>query len=129
MPVPRAMSDMHNSAAGQTHFGYQTVDERDKARRVADVFDSVASKYDVMNDLMSLGMHRAWKRFTLSLTGLRPGQRALDVAGVVCAQAPDPAYAPLDRAYAAQTEFGQPLVDSTFTPRIAESCARDTGCL
>ena len=75
MPVPRAMSDTHNSAAGQTHFGYQTVDERDKARRVADVFDSVASKYDVMNDFMSLGMHRAWKRFTLAASGVRPGDR------------------------------------------------------
>ena len=64
-----------------THFGYETVEEREKARRVADVFDSVASRYDLMNDLMSGGMHRLWKRFTLSQTGLKPGQRALDVAG------------------------------------------------
>ena len=81
MPVLRAMRDTHNSAAGQTHFGYQTVDERDKARRVADVFDSVASKYDVMNDFMSLGMHRAWKRFTLAASDVRPGDRVLDIAG------------------------------------------------
>jgi demethylmenaquinone methyltransferase/2-methoxy-6-polyprenyl-1,4-benzoquinol methylase len=83
MPVLHAMSDPHNKAgsAGQTHFGYQTVDERDKARRVADVFDSVASKYDVMNDFMSLGMHRAWKRFTLAASGVRQGDRVLDIAG------------------------------------------------
>jgi demethylmenaquinone methyltransferase/2-methoxy-6-polyprenyl-1,4-benzoquinol methylase len=83
MPVLHAMSDPHNkaSSAGQTHFGYQTVDERDKARRVADVFDSVASKYDVMNDFMSLGMHRAWKRFTLAASGVRQGDRVLDIAG------------------------------------------------
>ena len=83
MPVRHAMSDPHNkaSSAGQTHFGYQTVDERDKARRVADVFDSVASKYDVMNDFMSLGMHRAWKRFTLAASGVRQGDRVLDIAG------------------------------------------------
>src|SRR5258708_16137813 len=53
----------------------------DKAERVRSVFASVAGKYDVMNDLMSFGVHRLWKHFTLSLTGLRPGQRALDVAG------------------------------------------------
>ena len=64
-----------------TDFGYQTVDWQDKAGKVRAVFESVASKYDIMNDLMSLGAHRLWKRFTLSLTGLRPGQSALDVAG------------------------------------------------
>jgi demethylmenaquinone methyltransferase / 2-methoxy-6-polyprenyl-1,4-benzoquinol methylase len=62
-------------------FGFEQVPWKDKARRVRAVFDSVAGKYDVMNDLMSLGVHRLWKRFTLSLTGLRDGQRALDVAG------------------------------------------------
>jgi len=62
-------------------FGYQRVPWHEKARRVRGVFDSVAPNYDLMNDLMSGGAHRLWKRFTLSLTHLRPGQRALDVAG------------------------------------------------
>jgi demethylmenaquinone methyltransferase / 2-methoxy-6-polyprenyl-1,4-benzoquinol methylase len=62
-------------------FGYERVPWRDKVRRVRGVFDSVAGNYDRMNDLMSGGAHRLWKRFTLSLTHLRPGQRALDVAG------------------------------------------------
>lgn len=64
-----------------THFGFETVATGDKARRVREVFDSVASRYDVMNDLMSLGTHRLWKAFALARTGLRPGQYALDVAG------------------------------------------------
>jgi demethylmenaquinone methyltransferase/2-methoxy-6-polyprenyl-1,4-benzoquinol methylase len=64
-----------------TDFGYQQVPWQDKARRVRSVFDSVAGKYDVMNDLMSGGAHRLWKQFTLSLANLRPGQSALDVAG------------------------------------------------
>src|ERR1700743_315006 len=62
-------------------FGFEKVAAADKAGRVRSVFESVAGKYDVMNDLMSFGAHRLWKHFTLSLTGLRPGQRALDVAG------------------------------------------------
>ena len=65
----------------QTHFGFQSVDENEKAARVAGVFSSVAGNYDVMNDLMSAGVHRLWKRFTLGLANLRPGQKALDVAG------------------------------------------------
>jgi demethylmenaquinone methyltransferase/2-methoxy-6-polyprenyl-1,4-benzoquinol methylase len=64
-----------------THFGFETVDEKDKARKVAGVFTSVASKYDVMNDLMSVGLHRIWKRFAVGLANVRPGQRVLDVAG------------------------------------------------
>jgi len=64
-----------------TDFGFQRVPQADKARRVRGVFDSVASNYDLMNDLMSAGTHRLWKRFTLGLANLRPGQRALDVAG------------------------------------------------
>jgi len=64
-----------------THFGYETVDAAEKAGRVREVFDSVAGNYDLMNDLMSLGSHRLWKRFLLGRTGLRPGQAALDVAG------------------------------------------------
>jgi len=70
-----------NDQKNQTHFGYQIVPEADKARHVRGVFDSVAGKYDLMNDLMSGGLHRLWKRFTLARTGLRPGQAALDVAG------------------------------------------------
>lgn len=65
----------------QTHFGYQNVDESEKAQRVKGVFDSVASKYDVMNDLMSLGMHRAWKAYTVAVANLREGDRVLDIAG------------------------------------------------
>ena len=65
----------------QTHFGFQTVDEQDKAKRVRGVFDSVASKYDIMNDLMSGGMHRAWKAYTVMVANLKEGDRALDIAG------------------------------------------------
>jgi demethylmenaquinone methyltransferase/2-methoxy-6-polyprenyl-1,4-benzoquinol methylase len=65
----------------ETDFGYERVPWDEKQRRVRGVFDSVAGNYDLMNDLMSGGAHRLWKEFTLSLTGLRPGQRALDVAG------------------------------------------------
>ena len=64
-----------------THFGFETVAEEEKARRVAGVFTSVASKYDIMNDLMSAGLHRVWKRFAISVSGVRKGQRVLDVAG------------------------------------------------
>lgn len=64
-----------------THFGFETVAEEDKAKRVAGVFTSVASKYDIMNDLMSAGLHRLWKRFAVGLANVRPGQRVLDVAG------------------------------------------------
>ena len=64
-----------------TDFGFQSVPEGEKAGRVAGVFDSVATKYDLMNDLMSAGLHRLWKRFTVEQSGLRPGQRVLDVAG------------------------------------------------
>jgi demethylmenaquinone methyltransferase/2-methoxy-6-polyprenyl-1,4-benzoquinol methylase len=73
------MSD--SSRDGQTHFGFQTVDEREKARRVAEVFHSVAGRYDLMNDLMSAGLHRVWKAFTVARAALRPGMTVLDVAG------------------------------------------------
>jgi demethylmenaquinone methyltransferase/2-methoxy-6-polyprenyl-1,4-benzoquinol methylase len=63
-----------------TDFGYQKVPEDEKARKVAGVFDSVASRYDVMNDLMSAGLHRLWKRFAAEATGVRPGESVLDVA-------------------------------------------------
>lgn len=64
-----------------THFGYQTVDKDDKAGMVAGVFHSVAARYDLMNDLMSGGIHRIWKRFTIELSGVRRGNAVLDIAG------------------------------------------------
>ena len=64
----------------RTHFGYREVGEEEKAGMVAEVFRSVADRYDLMNDLMSLGVHRLWKRFAIELSGVRPGQRVLDVA-------------------------------------------------
>ena len=64
-----------------THFGFQTVAKEQKADMVAHVFHSVASKYDVMNDLMSFGIHRLWKRFTIDCSGVRRGQTVLDLAG------------------------------------------------
>jgi demethylmenaquinone methyltransferase/2-methoxy-6-polyprenyl-1,4-benzoquinol methylase len=65
----------------QTHFGFQNVDEREKAQRVRGVFDSVASRYDVMNDLMSAGLHRLWKRYTITVADAKPGHQVLDIAG------------------------------------------------
>jgi demethylmenaquinone methyltransferase/2-methoxy-6-polyprenyl-1,4-benzoquinol methylase len=64
-----------------THFGFESVDEQDKARRVRSVFDSVAPKYDVMNDLMSMGMHRAWKAYTVLVANVKDGHQVLDIAG------------------------------------------------
>ena len=65
----------------KTHFGYQSVDEAEKAGKVAEVFHSVANKYDVMNDLMSFGLHRLWKKVTIARAQVRPGQKVLDIAG------------------------------------------------
>ena len=65
----------------ETHFGFASVDESAKAGRVRGVFDSVAARYDVMNDLMSLGMHRAWKAYAVAVANVRPGQAVLDIAG------------------------------------------------
>jgi demethylmenaquinone methyltransferase/2-methoxy-6-polyprenyl-1,4-benzoquinol methylase len=64
-----------------THFGFESVDEREKARRVRGVFDSVAPRYDLMNDLMSMGLHRAWKAYTVLVADVKPGQQVLDIAG------------------------------------------------
>lgn len=78
---------MHNSPfppdsdQSTTHFGYKTVNEAEKAAKVADVFHSVAARYDVMNDLMSAGMHRLWKAFTIARANVRPGMKVLDIAG------------------------------------------------
>ena len=65
----------------QTHFGFKKVNEEDKARRVRGVFDSVASKYDIMNDLMSMGMHRAWKAYAVMVGNAKAGDAVLDIAG------------------------------------------------
>jgi demethylmenaquinone methyltransferase/2-methoxy-6-polyprenyl-1,4-benzoquinol methylase len=64
-----------------THFGFESVDEREKAKRVRGVFDSVAPRYDIMNDLMSMGLHRAWKAYTVLAANVQPGDRVLDIAG------------------------------------------------
>ena len=72
---------MQSVSDNKTHFGYQTVDADAKAGMVGQVFDSVASKYDVMNDVMSFGVHRLWKRFTVSQAAVRAGQTVLDLAG------------------------------------------------
>jgi demethylmenaquinone methyltransferase/2-methoxy-6-polyprenyl-1,4-benzoquinol methylase len=69
------------TAMAQTHFGYQSVDESDKALRVRGVFDSVAGRYDLMNDLLSGGLHRAWKAYAVAVADVRPGMRVLDIAG------------------------------------------------
>jgi demethylmenaquinone methyltransferase / 2-methoxy-6-polyprenyl-1,4-benzoquinol methylase len=79
-PPPKPTTPAGTTPAS-VDFGYEEVPAADKARRVRAVFDSVADNYDLMNDLMSAGVHRLWKRFTLGQTGLRPGQAALDVAG------------------------------------------------
>jgi demethylmenaquinone methyltransferase / 2-methoxy-6-polyprenyl-1,4-benzoquinol methylase len=76
--MERKLSQMSDS---KTHFGFQQVEEEEKAKRVAGVFSSVAQRYDVMNDLMSFGLHRFWKVFTIETAGVKPGDRVLDVAG------------------------------------------------
>jgi len=87
---PNRISTMQNTpppapggqpAPGSTHFGFQSVPEGEKARKVAEVFHSVAARYDVMNDLMSGGLHRIWKAFTVGRAAVRPGMRVLDIAG------------------------------------------------
>jgi len=71
----------HDDNQQATHFGFKTVDKKDKASLVAGVFHSVAKQYDVMNDVMSFGIHRLWKRFTIDASGVRPGNKVLDLAG------------------------------------------------
>jgi demethylmenaquinone methyltransferase / 2-methoxy-6-polyprenyl-1,4-benzoquinol methylase len=75
------MDKRQTPAGDTTDFGYQQVPREEKVQRVAQVFDSVADRYDLMNDLMSLGIHRLWKRFTIEMSGVRRGQRVLDLAG------------------------------------------------
>ncbi|HEX2140333.1 MAG TPA: bifunctional demethylmenaquinone methyltransferase/2-methoxy-6-polyprenyl-1,4-benzoquinol methylase UbiE [Woeseiaceae bacterium] len=74
-------SDSHPGQAGTVDFGFEKVAKNDKSRRVREVFDSVADRYDLMNDLMSGGLHRLWKRFTIEQAGVRPGHSVLDLAG------------------------------------------------
>ena len=73
--------DQHNTSESETHFGYTQVKKEQKQGLVADVFHSVAAKYDMMNDVMSFGIHRIWKRFTIDSSGARPGHKVLDLAG------------------------------------------------
>jgi len=74
-------TDKKPGAGGTTHFGYQDVAVEDKTRMVRGVFESVAGKYDLMNDLMSFGVHRLWKRHFIAISNIHPGQRVLDLAG------------------------------------------------
>lgn len=76
-----AAASQQSNADTQTHFGFKQVEKNQKASMVADVFHSVAAKYDVMNDLMSMGIHRLWKRFTIDCSGVRAGHSVLDLAG------------------------------------------------
>ncbi len=83
--IEQADTSVDNNTAAdssqKTHFGFEEVRVEDKAERVASVFHSVAGKYDLMNDLMSGGVHRLWKRFTIEVSGVRPGHKVLDIAG------------------------------------------------
>jgi demethylmenaquinone methyltransferase/2-methoxy-6-polyprenyl-1,4-benzoquinol methylase len=75
------MDSMEDQQSQKTHFGFEEVNESEKNRRVKDVFSSVASQYDIMNDLMSGGLHRVWKHIAVTLSGVREGSRVLDIAG------------------------------------------------
>ncbi|HET6725797.1 MAG TPA: bifunctional demethylmenaquinone methyltransferase/2-methoxy-6-polyprenyl-1,4-benzoquinol methylase UbiE [Gammaproteobacteria bacterium] len=127
---------MDKDASGQTHFGFQQVPVNEKAHRVGAVFDSVATRYDLMNDLMSFGLHRLWKRFTLAQTGVRPGGRALDIAGgtgdVARGLAKQVGAAGsvtmADINYAMLTQGRHRLVDAGFGTRIA-LCQADAEAL
>lgn len=74
-------NNQNTTTDNTTHFGFKTIDKEDKVSMVAGVFHSVAKQYDVMNDLMSFGVHRLWKRFTIDASGVRPGNKVLDLAG------------------------------------------------
>jgi demethylmenaquinone methyltransferase/2-methoxy-6-polyprenyl-1,4-benzoquinol methylase len=80
-PTMPADADTSADKQNTTHFGYKTIEKEDKISMVAGVFHSVAKQYDVMNDLMSFGIHRLWKRFTIDASGVRPGNKVLDLAG------------------------------------------------
>jgi demethylmenaquinone methyltransferase/2-methoxy-6-polyprenyl-1,4-benzoquinol methylase len=93
----------------KTDFGFESVDERDKAKRVRSVFDSVAPRYDLMNDLMSMGLHRAWKAYTVLVADARPGQRVLDLAGGT---------GDLARAFARKVGSGGLVVHTDINPSM-----------
>ena len=80
-PTPASDNATGTPQDDVTHFGFRNVPKSQKAGQVAEVFHSVAGKYDMMNDLMSMGIHRLWKRFTIELSGVRPGHQVLDIAG------------------------------------------------
>lgn len=109
-----------------THFGYQTVNEEEKAGKVREVFDSVAPRYDVMNDLMSLGLHRLWKAFTVQQAGIRPGMSVLDVAGgtadLSCAFAKRGAKVVLTDINGAMLARGRDRMIDSGMPRPAVQC-------
>lgn len=75
------LNSSEEAVSDKTHFGFKQIDKEQKESMVADVFHSVAAKYDLMNDVMSLGIHRIWKRYTIDCSGIRPGQKVLDLAG------------------------------------------------
>lgn len=79
--IPDPSSSAHSHQEETTHFGFKTVAKSEKQKLVANVFHSVAGKYDLMNDLLSFGIHRIWKRFTIDCSGVRKGQKVLDLAG------------------------------------------------
>src|SRR5262245_17797938 len=105
------MSEPPEHGERRTHFGYEEVAWDDKTRRVRGVFDSVSDRYDLMNDLMSLGVHRLWKRFAVEQSGLRAGQHALDVAAGT---------GDLARAYAAQVGPDGHVVMTDINARMLE---------
>ena len=74
-------NNSNNPENPTTHFGYETVEEAEKASRVRGVFDSVAARYDVMNDVLSMGLHRVWKAYTVGVANVQPGDKVLDIAG------------------------------------------------
>jgi demethylmenaquinone methyltransferase / 2-methoxy-6-polyprenyl-1,4-benzoquinol methylase len=99
----------------QTHFGYQTVDESSKAQRVRGVFDSVASRYDLMNDVLSGGLHRAWKAYAVAVAAVQPGMQVLDIAGGT---------GDLARAFARQVGMGSETAGRVVLTDINEAMLR-----
>ncbi len=113
---PQGHSSEQARAENQTHFGFRSVDESAKEKLVGDVFSSVASKYDIMNDVMSFGLHRLWKRFAVSQSGLRPGGHVLEVAG---------GSGDLTRHFAKQVgETGKVLLTDINTDMLAQGKAK-----
>jgi demethylmenaquinone methyltransferase / 2-methoxy-6-polyprenyl-1,4-benzoquinol methylase len=99
----------------ETHFGYQTVDESTKAQRVRGVFDSVAARYDVMNDVLSMGLHRAWKAYAVAVAAVQPGMQVLDIAGGT---------GDLARAFAPQVGLGSESAGRVVLTDINEAMLR-----